>query len=172
MNFAMNIEHWALIDGYDNYEISSFGRVRNNETKKIMKSRYTKDGYFQIGLTKDKNQKTYFIHRLVGFAFLEKKDEDVEIDHIDHNRGNNMVNNLRWTTTSINGRNRLMSQRNTSGCQGVQFCKNKSSWIASWYEESQQTKSFSVNKYGEDQAKQMAIDYRRQMAQENGYLNV
>jgi len=36
MNIANNIEHWALIDGYDNYEVSSFGRVRNNNTNKIM----------------------------------------------------------------------------------------------------------------------------------------
>ena len=37
MNFPINIEQWRLIDGYDNYEISSHGRVRNNKTSKIMK---------------------------------------------------------------------------------------------------------------------------------------
>ena len=33
-------------------------------------------------------------------------------------------------------------------------------------------KSFSVNKYGDKEAKQLAIDYRKQMAEANGYLNV
>ena len=31
MNFPMNIEQWRLIGGYDNYEVSSHGRVRNNK---------------------------------------------------------------------------------------------------------------------------------------------
>ena len=31
MNFPINIEQWRLIDGYDNYEISSHGRVRNKK---------------------------------------------------------------------------------------------------------------------------------------------
>ena len=34
---ADNIENWLLIDGYDNYEVSSFGRVRNNRSSRILK---------------------------------------------------------------------------------------------------------------------------------------
>ena len=172
MNFPINIEQWRLIDGYDNYEISSHGRVRINKTSKILSLKYETNGYVRIGLTKDKKQKYFNIHRLVAFAFLEKKDEDIEVDHIDHNRSNNMLDNLRWTTKSGNLRNASMSKRNTSGHQGVYFHKTNNSWIASWYEEKEKTKSFSVNKYGEEEAKQMAIAYRKLKAEANGYLNV
>ena len=173
MNFPINIEQWRLIDGYDNYEISSHGRVRINKTSKILSLKYETNGYVRIGLTKDKKQKYFNVHRLVAFAFLEKKDEDIEVDHIDHNRSNNMLNNLRWTTTSINGRNASISKRNTSGYQGVRYSKN-GNWEASWCDENMklQRKAFSANKYGEEQAKQMAIDCRKQMAEANGYLNV
>ncbi len=98
MNFPINIEQWRLIDGYDNYEISSHGRVRKNQTSRIMKLIDRNDGYIEVGLFKDKKKKTHRVHRLVGFAFLEKKNEDIEVDHIDHNRSNNMITNLRWTT--------------------------------------------------------------------------
>ena len=54
MNFAIEIEQWRLIDGYDNYEISSHGRVRNNKTSRIMKLIRYKDCYHRIRLLKDK----------------------------------------------------------------------------------------------------------------------
>ncbi len=91
MNFPINIEQWRLIDGYDNYEISSHGRVRNNEKSKIMKSNLIRTGYQQIGLNKNGKKKYFLVHRLIGFAFLEKNEEDIEVDHIDHNRSNNMI---------------------------------------------------------------------------------
>ena len=45
----INIEQWRLVDGYDNYEISSFGRVRNSTTSKIMKNYLNnKTGYINF----------------------------------------------------------------------------------------------------------------------------
>ena len=172
MNFPTNIEQWRLIDGYDNYEISSHGRVRNNKTSKIRKLQKGNHGYIYIELSKGGCDRKFLVHRLVGFAFLEKQEEDIEVDHIDHNRTNNMITNLRWTTKSGNQRNKTKAKNNKSGNQGVSFDKKSNSWIASWNDEKRQRKSFSVGIYGEDVAKQMAIDLRKQKAEENGYLNV
>ena len=174
MNFPMNIEQWRLISGYDNYEISSHGRVRNNKSKNILKTYTEKAGYVLIGLYKDGKTKTHRIHRLVGFAFLEKKDGDIEVDHIDHNRANNNYENLRWTTHSGNMRNKSTSKTNTSGTSGVCYDNQKGLWVASWCDQNMkyQRKRFSVKKLGDEQAKQLAINYRKQMAEENGYLNV
>ena len=51
---------------------------------------------------------------------------------------------------------------------------NKVVWVARWYDgnKTQQQKYFSVNEYGNEQAKQMAITLRKQMAEANGYINV
>ena len=38
---ADNIENWRLIDGYDKYEVSSHGFVRNNKTGRILKHSIT-----------------------------------------------------------------------------------------------------------------------------------
>jgi len=173
MNFPMNIEQWRLIGGYDNYEVSSHGRVRNNKTNKIMKQKVETKGYLRIGLTKDNKQKFHRVHRLVGLAFLDKKDEDKEVDHIDHNKSNNMLNNLRWVTGSINCRNKTKYKNNTTGMRGVNYDK-KGYWTATWSDDNKKNcqKAFSVKKYGNEEAKQLAINYRKERAQENGYINV
>ena len=47
-------------------------------------------------------------------------------------------------------------------------------WVSCWYDGNKklQRKYFSVKKYGDDQAKQMAVTLRKQMAEANGYINV
>ncbi len=174
MNFPMNIEQWRLISGYDNYEISSHGRVRINTNGHIMKKQVDKYGYQYIGLTKDNKRKAHKVHRLVGFAFLDKNDEDTQVDHIDHNRSNNMLDNLRWATGSINQRNISDETKNVSGVVGVLLVTgNKAGWCASWYDDSKRHKKFfSIKKFGNEEAKQLAINYRKERAQENGYLNI
>ena len=53
MQIADNIEMWRLINGYDNYEVSSHGRVRNNRTMRILKGGKNLDGYIHVGLSKN-----------------------------------------------------------------------------------------------------------------------
>ncbi len=172
-DFPKNAEYWRSIDGFPSYEVSTDGRVRIALSGKIMKIRFKKTGYIEIGLTKDKKQSFHTLHKLVATAFCVKEEGDIEVDHIDHNRTNNNYQNLRWTTRSGNMRNRPINNTNTSGYQGVGYEKS-GYWRAQWYGDDgiQQSKRFSIDKYGEEQAKQMAIDYRKQMAEANGYLNV
>lgn len=44
-----DIEVWKQITNYDNYEVSTFGNVKNKKTNKIMKLS-VKEGYLQVGL--------------------------------------------------------------------------------------------------------------------------
>ncbi len=169
--FAPNIEQWKLVNGYHNYEVSSFGRVRNNVTAKILKQSSNSCGYYQVGLCKDGKEKKHKIHRLVAFAFCDNINNYDIVDHIDKNRLNNIFNNLRWVTVSENQRNRTIGKNNTSGHQGVSYKESSNSWIAHWRDNNfkQKFRSFSVNKYGNDQAKQLAIDYRKAIEIECNY---
>jgi hypothetical protein len=170
MAFAQNIEQWRLVDGYNNYEISSHGRARNNVTGRILSQYDNNMGYYIVSLCKDGIQKTHKIHRLVAFAFCENPNNLTVVDHIDRNRTNNMFNNLRWCTSSENNRNISIKSNNRSGTTGVH--KLKTSWQAQWYdnEGTQRSKCFSIKKFGDEEAKELAIAHRKAKELEFGYL--
>jgi hypothetical protein len=89
------MEIWKKINNdIDNYEISSFGNVRNCKTKRILKINNKKNGYSNISL----NGKTYTIHRLVAFAFIDNPNNKPTVNHIDKNKHNNKLDNLEWAT--------------------------------------------------------------------------
>lgn len=93
-------EEWKHIN--DKYEISSFGNIRNINSHKIVYTEISNNGYFRFRL----NHKWHKVHRLVAFAFLENPKNGQIIDHIDFNRLNNNVNNLRWCDAKENSINR------------------------------------------------------------------
>ena len=134
MNYVVadHIESWLLIDGYNNYEVSSIGRIRNNETKRILKTHVNTNGYVVTTLSSEGRRKTYQIHRLVAEAFCKNPDEKLVVDHIDMNPQNNHYTNLRWTTCSENNRNRKLSSRNTSGYRGIWFDDRFKDWRAEY----------------------------------------
>lgn len=90
------MEIWKVIDDLPGYSVSNQGRVRKDATGQIMTLSHN-NGYVRFTVTKH-------VHRLVAKAFLEtpKDDEKCWIDHIDGNRENNAVDNLRWVTPSEN----------------------------------------------------------------------
>ena len=129
-NIPNNIEHFLNISGYDNYQVSNFGRVRNSTTGRILKPSVDGAGYLHVILYKDGKRKTHRIHILVANEFIEKPDGKTCVDHIDKNKLNNIVENLRWVTRSENDRNRSMMANNTSGFKGVCFHKHKKKYQA------------------------------------------
>lgn len=106
-------EQWVPIEGYEGlYAISNFGNIvslmfRNNICTKPKVQKITPydngHGYLMVQL-KDWNgsRKVFYVHRLVGEAFLENPHRLPVINHIDHNRSNNRADNLEWTTQKEN----------------------------------------------------------------------
>ena len=82
------------------------------------------DGYRQVGIENN----DYLIHRLVFMYFHGCMPE--YIDHIDGNRSNNSIENLRECTNQQNSFNARMSKNNTSGIKGVSWDKSRQKWQA------------------------------------------
>jgi hypothetical protein len=104
------IEEWKEINGFEGkYWISNLGRVRGIKSTLKLKPKDT--GYTQVNLYKSSKYITKLIHRLVAEAFIPNPDNLPQIDHIDGNRENNCVTNLRWCTPSENNRNPVTTHR-------------------------------------------------------------
>lgn len=98
-NFLFNSSpRWKDINGYENiYQISNEGDIYNVKDFKPMSTFIKKDGYECVALT-DKRGKTkqYRVHRLVAQTFLQVPQDKKRVEHIDGDKTNNNVNNLRW----------------------------------------------------------------------------
>ena len=102
-------EQWKVIDFASNYEVSNTGFVRNKTTKYILKGRETVNGYLQVSLKIDNENKfmNKYIHRLVAQFWLGNIDNKKEVNHIDGNKKNNNMLNLEWVTAKENSDHRV-----------------------------------------------------------------
>ena len=87
------------------------------------------NGYIKVVFKK----KEYLAHRLI-WVYLHGKNPN-QIDHINHNRTDNSLLNLREVTNKENHRNRTKQKNNTSGATGVQWNKKSKKWAACIHED-------------------------------------
>ena len=126
----LNVEVFREIENYDNYAVSSFGRVKNTKTGRILKAGLDSHGYLTVNLCEDGVKKIHRIHRLVACAFINNPDNKECVDHKDNNKTNNNISNLRFATTKENSQNSKLSNNNTSNVKGVYFNKKAKKWHA------------------------------------------
>ena len=112
-------EIWKPVKDYDNYSISSFGRIRNNKTKKILKPCLNTTKYEMIDLRNGEKYTKQLISRLVAKAFIPNPENKPFLDHSNGSILDNHFLNLRWVTRQENGLNRKLQKNNTSGHVGV-----------------------------------------------------
>ena len=98
------------------YAITSCGKVWSYRRKKFLKPWPNANGYLRVNLRKDKEVKSFFIHRLVAEAYIPNPNNYDTVDHIDFDRTNNCVNNLQWMSLSENSRKRRNCRSNPIRC--------------------------------------------------------
>ncbi len=105
------------------YEVSSRGECRNILTKQLKKVNPNKEGYIKWQFVlNDGKKKGYSAHIVMAYSFdLPKRDDQIEIDHINHIRSDNRLCNLRWATKSDNCKNKIVKTEGRSGRKVKQY---------------------------------------------------
>ena len=102
-------EEFTPIDGFENFAISNYGRIQRvtpgphtkpGEIKNIQVNKKT--GYTHVKVTGSLGKRSMAVHRLVATHFIPNPNNYREVDHIDRDKTNNRVDNLRWCTRHEN----------------------------------------------------------------------
>ena len=115
------------IQGFPKYLIYPDGRLYSKRKKRFMKPRDNGNGYIGLVLCNEK-RKTVYIHRLVALHYIPNPEGKPQVDHINRNKQDNRVENLRWATPSENANNKGLQKHNTSGHQHISYVKERNKW--------------------------------------------
>tara|TARA_R110000822_G_scaffold284631_1_gene406088 strand:+ start:49 stop:495 length:447 start_codon:yes stop_codon:yes gene_type:complete len=118
------------INNYPNYLIYNDGRVYSKSSKIFLKPSLNKIncGYLCVNLYKDGKGKNYKIHRLIGLHYIPLVEGKDLIDHIDRNKTNNNISNLRWVNKSENNINVGLRKDNKTGYKNITWDKNRNKY--------------------------------------------
>ena len=115
---------------YDRGSGVLYWRKRNRNTIRHKyvagSSKGATDGYRRVGI----KGKIYQEHRIIMVLCFGHIPENAEIDHINHVRDDNRLDNLRFVTQGENLKNQSVSSKSTTGVTGVYFSKSRNKFVA------------------------------------------
>ncbi len=113
---------WKWIDGYENlYKICQNGDVISCKfnKEKVLKQSIDSTGYLKVDLCKN-DKEGFKIHRLIAIHFIENPNNFSYIQHINGDKIDNRIENLRWIDRKNKGKYK----------KGVYFNKASNKFIA------------------------------------------
>lgn len=107
---------WKKVNLFENYEVSTNGDVKSlnyarSGEARLMKPQKSVNGYLIVRLSKNGKSYPKTVHRLVAEAFIPNPDNLRDVDHINGDRTDNRVENLRWCSHKDNQGYDLCRQR-------------------------------------------------------------
>lgn len=121
----LNQEYVQELFRYDVATGELFWRESQGHTRSGMIAGTPNQGYLRVGI----DRKIYFVHRII-FLYCHGYLPEHQIDHIDKNKSNNRIDNLREATNQCNQRNVGNPKDNSSGVKGVCWSKQFKKWEA------------------------------------------
>lgn len=122
-------EEWREVRGYPNYQVSSFGRVKNRKHDRVLRKSLTSNGYEKVRLYNNGKGDTKTVHVLVARNFYPNSVGQC-VNHKDRNKRNNSVENLEVTSYRENYHHSMKHSKKYSKYPGVSFYKKIGKWSA------------------------------------------
>lgn len=110
------IEEWRDIAGYEGwYQVSSLGRVKRLQKplvthgklvavkqERVLSPCSLGSGYLAVKISNGAKRERRTVHRLVAETFMPNPENKPQVDHINRNKKDNRLENLRWVNNSEN----------------------------------------------------------------------
>lgn len=134
------MEEWkpiSLIPGfeaYTNYEMKIDGTIRRTtssaraESGHVLTWRTMKTGYLDCQVSCNDKRKRILQHRAIAYLFIDKPDDCHMVDHINGQRNDNRIDNLRWCTTADNCHNSSKYQTKEGYKHISKICSRNHYW--------------------------------------------
>jgi len=120
------MDNFVSIPDFPDYFINRKGDVLSKKwNKEIILEPAISNGYLMVCFRKDKKSYNKRVHRLIAEIFIPNPNNYLCVDHINRDRKDNRLENLRWVTHAMNSQNQSIT--NISGYRNICYCKNK--WI-------------------------------------------
>ena len=110
-NNDTDTEQYIDLIGFDNYEILTTEpfTIRRKDNKRVVTETVNKNtGYVYVHLNTQSGQVNRYKHRGIAQHFIPNLNNLSDVDHIDRNKQNNTLSNLRWVSRSDNLKNRTV----------------------------------------------------------------
>ena len=132
-----------LYEGQEtNYSVTEDGKVFNDKTGWELKGTCANFDYHRVQLIINKKPKTFLVHRLVAEAFIPNPLHYPIVDHINGDKMDNRVENLRWADSVMNAQNQRRKAREV-------IKKEKANLESGNWKELKQNNNYLINEYGD-----------------------
>jgi hypothetical protein len=121
------MEQFRELEDFPGYKIGNMGTIIGKGNSP-MKLRINTSGYYTLDLYTGK-KKSVELHRLVARTWISNPENKPQIDHINRDRKDNRLENLRWVTRMENANNMSISKMNKSGIAGLHYNKRDERWV-------------------------------------------
>lgn len=170
-------EVWKEIEFNPDYLISNYGRVKSKarpvptkwgfrlKGESLLGLRVNHNGYLTTTIIVNGKAKNFFVHRLVAYAFVGKPNNpNLEINHIDGDKQNNIPENLEWVTSSYNTQhsydNNLQDTKTLSiRCSARRLTLDQIHYIKENWKKVNTSKRGSKMKFYNEMAKKFNVEY-------------
>jgi len=118
------------VHDFPNYLIYEDGRIWSKNIRPCFLKGSSSNRYKEVKLYReDGSYKIFKLHRLLALHYIPNPNNYPQVDHIDRDKSNNHISNLRWVDASMNQQNTGIPRNNTSGIKNISYDKSQNRYI-------------------------------------------